>query len=279
MKCLGCGTDNFDTNRYCVRCGKALSAQAVTPDQAPGTAQLPSTTSGQGGALTDQPSAYRAPAPIPPHLFAPGSPPITPPDATLSGWRGPFASRGPRVQRASYVYVGRANSEGALMAWMLEALRPFRAYQEYVDGKALRLERRPYVTATKEAATIAVYTTSVRDDLYASWSVFSRQDVDLLRVAGLFLLALTFSIPGGIKIDLFRGMSVQWDFQSYLGSVVIWVILLGILLFWAGLTFRRDFLGFLRAPLNEFQLEDVHSLRVATERSLQGWNDGHAVAL
>lgn len=276
VRCPYCSAENTAGNRFCQSCGRTLaerpdpmasgrpeiataSVAGVRPEVPPMEAASVARTS-MGWAVGSDAGGYVAPAPV-----ASGT-------TSWATMRGPFAARGSTIESGSAIYTGKAGEVAAAQAALTQALAPFRPYPEYFDGLSARMERRVYLTATRGAATVAIYTTAIGRDLYASWTMLCHRNIDVLRLIGLGLLALLLALPGGLQVDLF-GLSggSRFEFGSFLRSVVIWVVVLAAITLWAGLTFRRDLLGYLRAPLNEFQRDDVTALRQLVEKTLRGW--------
>lgn len=237
LDCRACGKENPAANSFCSGCGNRLGAPSAS------SVELPRDS---------------------------GQPQYTP--AVVAPWwsAGPFASRGTRLDHDHLIHEGAAGRERQFLHWVREALRPFRADEESLYGTAREIERRTYVTATRGNATVAIFAVPTGTDLYVSWALFSQRHLDVRRVIGLVLVAMVFGLPAGIGLNLFA--STQWSWGSYLTSGVIpWLVVLTVLVGWAGFTFRRDPLGYVRAPLSEFQLDDAHSLGEAAKRAVRSW--------
>ena len=127
-----------------------------------------------------------------------------------------------------------------------------------------RKKRRYLVVEMKNGATVAVYIGAFGRDLYAKWDVYVRP---LPNKSVVFLLLIIGSLAGlaGSSAQDFYGNS-HFSFWGFVGGFFTWVIGSTILISIAGFILRKNPLAFFLKQLDEFDMDDIGALTLATHK-------------
>lgn len=280
MNCANCGTYNQAANRFCLKCGTALSAQEareVLPSLNAPEAQV-------SNWVMPRWSSYPPQYPYPAYSVGINSP--------LNVWE-PFAGYGSRRGHKGWFL----NSEGhraAELVMKLEAKLKEREIpgaslaKEALIGRGSIVETRPYFILRRDLASLGLYISQFGCDLFVSQVSYLKSSISHLRV---FLLALMllgqgymiFIYPANIiaVFDMVNILGASAGQQvagslGFLGCVIGPLGGLNSLILFLLLCFSvyrwltaRDFWAALRIPPNEFNEDDLMAMEKAVEETLR----------
>lgn len=127
-------------------------------------------------------------------------------------------------------------------------------------------QRKYTVVEMTNGATIATYIGAFGKDLYAKWDIYVRPLLNKTIIYVLLGVGAFFSLIGAFNED-YRG-NTQFSFFGFVVGFLGWVIGGAILVAIAGFVARRNPLAFFFAQLDEFDLDDIGALTLATHKAM-----------
>jgi hypothetical protein len=123
-------------------------------------------------------------------------------------------------------------------------------------------EKRPYLLISRSGGGMMhVYITQLGHELYLAWDLWVRLTVRWPVVIGILLLSILCG-------PLFLGQGAFGAIGALLAFVINIVFFGGIVAF-AGRMIRNNFAAFFLHELNDFDIQDLRALSIATDRTLR----------
>ncbi len=127
-------------------------------------------------------------------------------------------------------------------------------------------QRQYTVVEMANGSTVAAYIGAFGKDLYAKWDVYVRPLLNKDVIYALLGVAALFGLVGAFGSDRYGNNS--FSFPGFLMGFIGWTIGGAILVAIAGLAMRRNFLAFFLKQLDEFDLDDIGALTLATHKAM-----------
>lgn len=273
MRCPNCGTENTETNRFCLGCGTALAGEGARSETPP--EQVEATA-------TPEPDAYRAPKPS---VTSTGGS-ATRPEYTS---RSRIDKLGDRIDGWADLIDNASQHTQELQKFVWQRLHerhmPEISCRDYrlTPGRWAGEERLYHLAAHRIGATIAVYIAAFGRDLYVSWDLFVKQVWNravlyaILILSGIISLISYLGSLGAVgryssslgRVGRYLTLgTVVGGFVGAIFSTIGMAIGFGILLGIAGLVLKRNFWAFLKLQYTHFRLDDVAAMGLAVHHSL-----------
>jgi hypothetical protein len=277
MNCPKCGTLNDDANRYCLKCGTALTVSLGVE----GSQQV-----------FQQAEAQRA---FPRGGYPPQAYYEHPGGGALNIW-GPFAGYGSRRRHVGWLLDG----EGQRAPELNDTIdKKFRERQipgtgltrEILVGRGVFVETRPYFILRRGLVSLALYVTHFGRDLFISLASYLKPPISNFRVIVLavmlvFQTYMTFLYPRVLSdsFDRFAGsLSLLGQSQPQSADALFTLLCvvgplgglngLALLIGFVFSTYKwlkeKDFLAALRVPPNEFNEDDLMAMEKAVEETVR----------
>ena len=273
MRCPNCGTENTETNRFCLGCGTALAGEGARAETPPEQVEF---------TATPEPDVYRA---AKPSLASTGGSAARPEYTgrsridklgdRIDGWADLIDNASQHAQELQE-FVGQRLSERHMPEIRCRDCR-------LTPGRLAGEERLYHLAAHQIGATIAVYIAAFGRDLYVSWDLFVKQVWNRAVLYAILILSGTISLisylgslgaVGRYSSSLGRaggyvtlGTAVGGFFMAIFSTIGM-AIGIGILLGIAGLVLKRNFWAFLKLEYTHFRLDDVAAMGLAVHHSL-----------
>ncbi len=197
---------------------------------------------------------------------------------------GPFVGKGQQTSHEPFYLDGYghvADSLRQVSEQRFEERRiPNVSYRrEVLTAQGIAVEQRPYYIFQRGVATVGVYMAQFGDDLYVSKVAFARGMLSQLRLAFAGFVVL-FAIFGWFVLPFLAFVTARVQGSLFTGGVILFVLLLPVVLASGPVlliggayalycaVIQRDLLAVFRAPLNEFQIDDLIALEAAVKRVL-----------
>jgi hypothetical protein len=127
-------------------------------------------------------------------------------------------------------------------------------------------QRRYVVVEMPNGATVATYVGAFGKDLYAKWDVFVKPLLNMPVLYALLVIGAFFGLIGAFGKDFYG--NTRFSFISLVATFLGWVIGGAILVAIAGFVARRNLLAFFFKQLDEFDLDDITALTIATHKAM-----------
>lgn len=243
MHCTKCGTLNDDTNKFCLSCGKPLSAPKPKPEP---QGKISAETSAPK--ITPPPIIQPAPQDLPvvqqqSQVPAPAQSPSYPapqtyPPPTTSQYRGasgssflniwgPFAGYGHRRQHLGWLMDNKGDNTQDLITkvndkFQVRKIPDSTVQQKFLVARGLIVEHRPYFILQRRLVTIGLYITKYGRDLFISIVSYLKPPISNFRVILLILMVLfwlysVFIFPNSLT-DSVNGLINSIDIGLFGGS-------------------------------------------------------------
>jgi hypothetical protein len=126
------------------------------------------------------------------------------------------------------------------------------------------------INTTDPGVTTAVYIAKHGKDLYASWKTFIRPVIDKpILVVTLTICALLGLIVGGIdRSNSFYSSTETFSFGGWIGWTIVFLIIAGILLGFAGRILRGNALAFFFVEPTIFDADDIAALSISVHKTI-----------
>ena len=127
-------------------------------------------------------------------------------------------------------------------------------------------KRKYIVVEMPNGATVATYVGAFGKDLYAKWDVFVKPLLNMTVIYILLGIGGLFGLISAFGKDYYG--NTNFSFISLVATFVGWVIGGAILIAIAGFVLRRNILAFFFKQLDEFDLDDIAALTIATHKAM-----------
>jgi len=287
--CPNCQTPNPARNLYCQSCGKPLAqaapkpaAQPVEPvEPAEPVSQPGPSQEGQMPAYPDQPQNYPPPAFPPPPPPAQGMPPTQQPGfppqepapqqayypppappapapsmdamgARIDGWTDLIPGAASAADEVEQAFIDEINARDIPMVMV-----------EKADFRALT-GRKSYQVVRSPLGTIALHVGPAGNDLLLSWSLFTRNRLNLpmLGILAAIAFGISFLTSLGVVYN-FGVFFVNWIFGTFQ-----WIFYVSIVALIAGYAWKGSLWYFFIESPGEAAYDELAGLTLAVHQSL-----------
>lgn len=298
MICPSCQSPNDANNRFCLRCGTALTAATPAPAatvspplyQPSNPPPPPAATAGNWPPA--QQTTYPPPYAQQPAGYAPPTTITIPANlSTLNLW-GPFAGYGTRRRHIGWLM----NNEGQRRDDLINRVETkFKerdipgafVSRQVLEARGVLVENRPYFILKRGLVSTALYINQFGRDLFISLASYLKppiSNVRVLVVAGMVLFQLYASVSTSSLFNAASSFGNPFGGPSAdaLGNAA-WILCcvgplgafnsLALFLLVAFSAYKwlteKDFLAALRVPPNEFNEDDLMAMEKAVEETVR----------